>query len=124
MLKAYDVLIVDDSRSLRMVIRKLLETTNIFFSNVYEAENGKEALDLLEVNKVDFIFSDINMPIMNGVEFLKQMKAKGISIPTIVITTDASKETVIETVKNGAVGYIKKPFTSEKLKEIIDKYLH
>lgn len=124
MLKSYSVLIVDDSRSLRLVIRKLIESTSFFFDNIYEAENGAVALELLEKNKVDMIFSDINMPVMNGVEFIRQMKEKSISIPTVVITTDASKDTVIDTVRNGAVGYIKKPFTADKIKEMIEKYLH
>ncbi|HAR61844.1 MAG: hypothetical protein DKM50_11955 [Candidatus Margulisiibacteriota bacterium] len=123
MVKSYSILVVDDSRSLRMVIRKLLESTDYLFSNIYEAGNGKEALDLLKDNEVNMVLTDINMPEMDGINLVKVMKMREYDIPTIVVSTDASQETVITAIKFGAKGYIKKPFSADKIKDVLDKFL-
>lgn len=117
----YKVLVVDDSTALRMVIKKVLRETDINFTEILEAANGKEALEVLDKSEVDLIFSDINMPEMNGLDFIQGMRDKNIDTPVVVISTDGSQDTVIQAIKLGAKGYIKKPFSADKLKTVFDK---
>lgn len=123
MIESFNILVVDDSRSMRMLIKKMLESAGLFSSNIMEAENGLMALDFVESNNLDLIFTDINMPNMSGLDLVKEIKAKGMKIPIIVITTDGSQATVVEAIQNGAVGYIKKPFNAEQIKDIVQKHL-
>lgn len=123
MILSYNILIVDDSKSMRMLIKKMLESSGLFSSNIMEAENGQAALDLMETQKMDLVFTDINMPVMTGLDMVKEMKRKSYNIPIIVITTDGSHATVVEAIANGAVGYIKKPFNAEMIKDIVEKHL-
>lgn len=119
----YTVLIVDDSRSMRLVIKKMIEQAGLFMSTVLEAENGLQALDIVEKNKLDIIFSDINMPVMSGLEFVYELKSRGNQVPIIMVTTEGSRDTVLEAIQNGAVGFIKKPFYPKMMKDILDKHL-
>jgi two-component system chemotaxis response regulator CheY len=88
-------------------------------SSVIEAGNGAEALGLLDTNMVDLILSDINMPVMDGLEFVRQLqtieKLKG--IPVVMITTEGSESNVVQALSLGAKGYIRKPFTPDQVKE-------
>ena len=74
-IKDRKVLIVDDSKLMRLLLKNIVDGMK-FFSKIYEAENGREALDLLELNKVDLILLDIEMPVMDGVEALKEIRLK------------------------------------------------
>ena len=87
--------------------------------NVYEAGDGKEGLIVLQDQKVALILSDINMPNMDGLEFLKNVKANGEwkGIPVVMVTTEGSKAKVMEAVELGAAGYVRKPFTVDQIKE-------
>jgi two-component system chemotaxis response regulator CheY len=92
-----------------------------------DAMNGQEALDLLSVHKdVELILLDINMPVMNGVQFLEKAAPLGIvaRIPVIVISTEGKEEDTIRGLKLGARGYLKKPFHPAGLHEMIEKLLH
>jgi two-component system chemotaxis response regulator CheY len=86
---------------------------------VLEAGNGSDALTLLAENRVDLILCDINMPVMNGLEFVKQLSgienARG--VPIVMITTEGSESQVVQALAAGARGYIRKPFTAEQVKE-------
>jgi len=88
-------------------------------SRVLEAGNGAEALTVLQSNAVDLILCDINMPVMDGLEFVKQLSgvanAKG--VPVVMITTEGSEAHVVQAISCGARGYILKPFTAEQVKE-------
>ena len=116
---ALDVLIVDDSAAIRKILQRVLNQAEVPLGNVYEAGDGKEALEKLGSQSVGLILSDINMPNMDGIEFLRQMKAnealKG--IPIVMVTTEGSKNKVMEAVELGAAGYVRKPFTAEQIKE-------
>jgi two-component system chemotaxis response regulator CheY len=94
-------------------------------SEVLEAGNGAEALTLLQESAPDMILSDINMPVMDGLEFLKSLanveKAKG--VPVVMITTEGSEARVVEALSAGARGYLRKPFTAEQVKERISPLL-
>lgn len=116
---ALDILIVDDSAAIRKILQRVLHQAEVPLGNVYEAGDGQEALDSLRTQKVGLILSDINMPNMDGMEFLRQVKANGefSDIPVVMITTEGSKAKVMEAVELGAASYVRKPFTAEQIKE-------
>ena len=112
-------LIVDDSSVMRKIVERSLLRAGIDMAQVFEAGNGAEALGVLQQNKVDLILCDINMPVMDGLEFVKQLpgveNAKG--VPVVMITTEGSEGHVVQALSAGARGYIRKPFTPEQVKE-------
>jgi two-component system chemotaxis response regulator CheY len=111
-------LIVDDSSVMRKIVERSLRQAGIELSQVLEAGNGAEALAVLQAGTVDLILCDINMPVMDGLEFIKQLagveNAKG--VPVIMITTEGSEAHVVQALSCGARGYIRKPFTPEQVK--------
>jgi len=114
-----DVLIVDDSAAIRKILQRVLAQTNLSLGKVFEAGDGQEALNTLQANRVDLVLSDINMPIMDGLQFLAALKAKSeyASVPVVMITTEGSQAKVMEAVNLGASGYVKKPFTADHIQE-------
>ncbi|MGH9745487.1 MAG: response regulator [Candidatus Acidiferrales bacterium] len=112
-------LIVDDSSVMRKIVERSLRQAGVSLTQVLEAGNGAEALAVLETNPVDLILCDINMPIMDGLEFVKQLtgvpNAKG--VPVVMITTEGSESHVVQALSCGARGYIRKPFTTDQVKE-------
>jgi len=114
-------LIVDDSSVMRKIVERSLRQAGMDLTQVFEATNGAEALGLLNENAVDLILCDINMPVMDGLEFIKQLpgvaNAKG--VPVVMITTEGSEAHVVQAISAGARGYIRKPFTADQVKEQI-----
>ena len=112
-------LIVDDSSVMRKIVERSLRQAGLTLAKVLEAGNGAEALAVLAQNHVDLILCDINMPVMDGLEFVKQLSgvdnAKG--VPVVMITTEGSESHVVQALSAGARGYIRKPFTPEQVKE-------
>jgi two-component system chemotaxis response regulator CheY len=110
-------LIVDDFATMRRILRNLL--TEIGFRQVDEASDGRAALDLLKQNAYDFVISDINMPRMNGYELLRQIRTDAMlkSLPVLLITSEASKDEVVQAIRLGANGTILKPLTKSLLEE-------
>jgi two-component system chemotaxis response regulator CheY len=115
------VLIVDDSSVMRKIVERSLRQAGIEIEKVFEAGNGAEALSVLGEAKVDIILCDINMPVMDGLEFVKQLSgvanAKG--VPVVMITTEGSEGHVVQALSAGAKGYLRKPFTADQVKEHI-----
>jgi len=113
------VLIVDDSSVMRKIVERSLRQAGLDLGEVLEASNGAEALAEVNKGKFDLILSDINMPAMDGLEFLRGLagveSAKG--VPVVMITTEGSEARVVEALSVGAKGYIRKPFTPEQVKE-------
>lgn len=115
-------LVVDDFSTMRRIVRNLLK--ELGFSNVYEAEDGVDALRKLRADTFDFVVSDWNMPNMTGIELLREIrKDESLKhLPVLMVTAEAKKENIIEAAQAGASGYVVKPFTSvtldEKLKKI------
>lgn len=122
---SFNVLIVDDSRSMRAVIKKTISMSGFKMDQCLEAENGREALDVLAKDWVDVIVSDINMPEMNGLEFLGELKKDDLlkTIPAIVISTEGSEKRIQDAFDLGAMGFIKKPFFSEEIKKVLYKVI-
>ncbi|MBD1401585.1 response regulator [Pelovirga terrestris] len=119
------VLIVDDSNTMRKIVSRALRQAGIDFSTILEAGDGQEALDVLSANDVDVILSDINMPNMNGLEFLKAKSeiAAIKDIPVVMISTETGADIIDEAKSYGAKGAIKKPFTPELINETLGALL-
>lgn len=122
---ALDVLIVDDSAAIRKILLRVLAQTDLNIGDVLEAGDGIEALKVLEAKKIGLVLSDINMPNMDGIQFLTSVRARPewAGIPVIMITTEGSQAKVLEAVQLGAQGYVRKPFTAEQIKEKITSCL-
>lgn len=123
--KDMNILVVDDFSTMRRIVRNLLK--EIGYSNIDEAEDGAAALQKLRGRAFDFVVCDINMPNMNGFEFLRETRADpGLQhIPVLMVTAEAKREDIINAAQCGANGYIVKPFTrailEEKVAKIVDK---
>jgi two-component system chemotaxis response regulator CheY len=112
-------LIVDDSSVMRKIVERSLRQAGLDPLVVHEAGSGTEGLELLRAQSVDLILSDINMPAMDGLEFLRQIRTQNLApgVPVVMITTESSEEHVKQAIEAGAKGYIRKPFTAEQVKE-------
>ncbi len=117
------VMVVDDFATMRRIVKNILR--DMEFKEIFEAENGAEALGLLKANKVDLIVSDWNMPVMTGIELLKQVRAdeKYKALPFLLVTAEAQKENIMEAIKAKVSNYIVKPFTPATLAEKIAKII-
>ncbi len=115
------VLIVDDSSVMRKIVQRSLRLAGLDIETVLEADNGEQALTMVRQNTIDMIFSDINMPKMDGLEFVRQLQSLEVArgIPIVMITTEGSQSRVVEALSLGARGYIRKPFTPDQVKERI-----
>jgi two-component system chemotaxis response regulator CheY len=121
---AKNVLIVDDSATMRKIIMRGIRQAGIQNADFREAGDGVEGMKAVEAEKFDLILSDVNMPNMNGLDFVKNVRAKLTEPPPIVmITTEGSEEVVKEAMSRGATGYLKKPFTPEKIQEVLGPLL-
>jgi two-component system chemotaxis response regulator CheY len=112
-------LIIDDSSVMRKIVERSLRQAGIELTKVFEAGNGAEALGVLKENQVDLILCDINMPVMDGLEFIKQLPgvANAKDVPVVMITTEGSETHVVQALSCGARGYIRKPFTPEQVRK-------
>ena len=122
---AFSVLIVDDSPAMRGFIRRVMVLSGFELGECLEASNGEEALERLRERPVDVILTDINMPKMNGEEFLRRLETEGLlrSVPTLVVSTDATKTRILRMLSLGAEGYMTKPFSPEALREELERIL-
>ncbi len=122
---ALNILVVDDSETVREVIAKTLGLAQVPVNELHMAANGREALDILQENWVDLVFSDINMPVMTGVEMIEHMQQDDVmrSIPVIVVSTEGSATRIEELRSKGVSAYIRKPFTPESIRRVVDEVL-
>jgi two-component system chemotaxis response regulator CheY len=113
------VLIVDDSSVMRKIVERALRQAGLDSLVVHEAGCGKDGLGVLRAKAIDLILSDINMPSMDGLEFVRQLRAQDLArgVPIVMITTESSEEHVKQAIQAGAHGYIRKPFTADQVKE-------
>lgn len=119
-------LIVDDSSVMRKIVERALRQAGLDPLVVHEAGSGVEGLDVLRTRQVDLTLTDINMPSMDGLEFLAQILAQNLApgVPVVMITTESSEEHVKRAIQNGARGYLRKPFTAEQVKERVLPLVH
>lgn len=116
------VLVVDDFPTMRRIVKNLLK--QIGFENIDEAEDGVQALNKLRGGSYGLVVSDWNMPIMEGIDLLRNVRQEPEplkNVPFLMVTAEAEKEKVIEAIKAGVDNYIVKPFTAEVLKEKLEK---
>ncbi|MCG8637751.1 MAG: response regulator [Desulfobacterales bacterium] len=121
----FSILIVDDSLPMRGVLKKTLRAAGYGASEFLEAENGEKALEILRQTPVDIVITDFNMPVMNGLEMLSTMQdgEETRRIPVIVVSTEGSLEKVTQIIDQGAAGYVKKPFSPEKIRDLLIELL-
>ena len=112
-------LIVDDSSVMRKIVERSLRQAGVESLIVLEAGSGVEGLEVLKSKRVDLILSDINIPAMDGLEFVRQLRKQQLAegVPVVMITTESSEEHVKQAIEAGAIGYIRKPFTADQVKQ-------
>ena len=122
---AYKVLVVDDSSSIRAIIKKIIKVSGFDVAEFLDASDGREALRVLAANQVDLVLTDINMPEMNGLELIARIKGNDhlASVPIVVVSTEGSGKKMAQAMSLGAVGYVKKPFVPEQIKQTLNKIL-
>ena len=122
---AYKILIVDDSLPMRTVIKKTVKASGFRVGELVDASNGKEALDILKRERFDLVLTGYNMPGMDGLDLIGEMKNDDMlkDIPAVMITAEGSQQRVTEFMEKGTAGYIKKPFTLEEIKSKLDHFL-
>ncbi|MBN1764664.1 MAG: response regulator [Sedimentisphaerales bacterium] len=122
---SYNILIVDDSATMRTVIKRTVNMSELPIGEYFEAGNGKEALEVMRQNWIDLVLADINMPEMNGIEMTEQMQndEELRNIPVVVVSTEASTTRIEQLKDKGVRGYIHKPFTPEKIRDLVHEIL-
>lgn len=118
-MREVQALIVDDSSVMRKIVERSLRQAGVDSLVVLEAGSGVEGLEVLKARRVDLILSDINMPAMDGLEFVRQLRQQRLAegVPVVMITTESSEEHVKRAIEAGAIGYIRKPFTADQVKQ-------
>ena len=122
---AYNILLVDDSATIRSVIEKTIRLADIPLNQLYHAGNGAEALAVLRSNWIDLVLADINMPVMNGIEMIEHMAKDNLmeTIPVVVVSSEGSSTRIEHLKSKGVRAWIRKPFTPEIIKNIVDDIL-
>ena len=117
-----NILIVDDSMTIRAVMEKTLHMANVPIDKILHAGNGQEALQVLSEEWIDLIFADINMPVMNGLEMVQKMSEDGLlkAIPVVIVSTEGSQTRIEQLKKQGVTAFIRKPFQPEDFKAVVD----
>ncbi|MCW8130060.1 MAG: response regulator [Planctomycetota bacterium] len=120
-----NVLIVDDSATTRAIIAKTLSISGLPLGEIYQAGHGKEALEVVDKCWVDLILADINMPVMNGVEMVERLHARGVlaSVPVVVVSTDGSAARQEHLKSLGVRSFVRKPFAPELVRNIVQDLL-
>ncbi len=120
-----NVLLVDDSSTMRKIVGRSLRQAGIEFDNIFEAADGLQALEVLEKEAVDIVLSDINMPNMDGISFLREKAGRPNikDIPVFMISTETGEDIIGEAKSLGAVGAIKKPFTPDMVNAVLGPFL-
>ena len=119
--KDMKILVVDDFSTMRRIIKNLL--SELGFTTMSEADDGKTAWPMLQTGNFDFLVTDWNMPGMTGLDLLKEVRADEHlkTLPVLLVTAESKREQIVEAAQAGVNGYIVKPFTAKTLKEKIDR---
>ena len=122
---AYNILLVDDSVTVRAVINKTLQLAGVEINEIHEAANGQEGLQVLQDNWVDLVFADISMPVMDGLEMVERMSEDGLleNIPVVVVSSAGSEQRIAHLKEKGVRAFVHKPFTPEQIREVVDQVM-
>ncbi|MBC8063105.1 MAG: response regulator [Clostridiaceae bacterium] len=115
------VLVVDDTKNIRMLLTTCLE---LYGYEVVTAVDGLDALNAIQTSTPDLIFLDIKLPEISGTEVLRRIRSSGIITPVVIMTAFATVKNAIECTKLGAVAYLQKPFTADKVKTVINELIN
>jgi two-component system, OmpR family, response regulator len=110
------ILIVDDTKNIRTLLTTCLE---LYGYKPMIATNGHEALEIFRTENIDMAFIDIKMPELSGTEVLRQIRLMNITIPIVIMTAFATVKNAVECTRLGAVAYLQKPFTADKVKNLL-----
>jgi two-component system chemotaxis response regulator CheY len=120
-MKPLNILIVDDSATMRQFVRRAVQLSEVPVASVLEAANGREALAMLDANEIDALFTDINMPVMSGDELLRELQRQGRETPArIVVSTDGS-EARRQEMEGLARWYVNKPVRPEVVRDVLNE---
>jgi len=122
---ALNILIVDDSTAIRKILIRVLRQTRLAIGQVLEARDGLDALEVVRTNPLDLILCDINMPNMDGLSFLAELKSsdRWRDLPVVMFTTEGGEQKVAQAIQLGSAAYIRKPFTAQQIQEKIGALL-
>lgn len=122
---AINLLIVDDSETVRKVMLKMLAMTTLELGEIHQAGHGQEALEVLGAHWLDIVLTDINMPVMTGEQLIEEMAKDHLleNLPVVVVSTDGSMSRMNRLLETGIRGYLRKPFTPETLEMVIRQAL-
>lgn len=122
---SHAILIVDDSLPMRSVVKRTFKAAGYGACEFHEAANGQEALNIMKNGWIDLVLTDYNMPVMNGLEFIRAVKRNELlqDIPVVVVSTEGSREKIDEFTASGATAYITKPFTPERIRDLVTDIL-
>ena len=119
--KDLNVLYVEDEENVRIQTSKLL---SIYFDNVTVAKNGKEGLSIFESSQINIVFTDINMPIMDGITMIKNIRICDKFVPIVVLSSYENTDYFLKTIEYGIEGYILKPFTLKEIQKVVEKIIN
>ncbi len=118
-------LIVDDSRIMRNILINILKETKVDSGDIFDAPEGKAALEILNLEKIDLLLVDWNMPELNGLDLVKIVRKmdKYQNLPIIMVTSEAARYNVVEAIKAGVTDYVTKPINARIIMAKIKDYL-
>jgi two-component system chemotaxis response regulator CheY len=122
---AYNILVVDDSETMRAVIAKTLSLAGLPVGNLFQASDGRQGIEVLRREWIDLVLADINMPVLNGVGMVGEMKGDPAleAIPVIIVSTEGSATRLQELKERGVKAFLRKPFPPEELKKAVETVL-
>ena len=117
----YRFLIIDDSNLVRKMLIKTITLSELEIDTILEASNGSEALAMLDTSSVDLIFLDVNMPVMNGIEFMERLRSdvRFLQMPVVIVSTEGSRERKAQLADREVKAYLRKPVTPELIRETV-----
>jgi two-component system chemotaxis response regulator CheY len=122
---SYSIMIVDDSATTRAMIKRIIGMAELPVSQLYEAPDGKAALERLAAAPVDLVLADLNMPEMSGVEMTHLMRQdqRMKQIPVVVVSAEPNIDRLTQLKADGVQGYVRKPFTPEVIRDVVTQLL-
>jgi two-component system chemotaxis response regulator CheY len=117
------ILLVDDSGTMRAIQKRCLFKLGVAEGDIVEADNGQAGLKAFESESFDIVLTDWNMPVMDGLAFLKEIRTRDKNIPVVMITTEAERARVVTAIEAGVSDYLVKPFTAESLNAKLEKWV-
>lgn len=117
------LLLVDDSGTMRAIQKRCLFKLGVAEDDIVEADNGQAGLDAFEAEHFDIVLTDWNMPVMDGLTLLKEIRSRDKDVPIVMITTEAERTRVVTAIENGVSDYLVKPFTADALNAKLEKWV-